>query len=109
MDISKSAAISDKAKLIRIINSKDIHIGMHTWIPANAFILVREHCFKLKTDIFIGQHNFININTIIRPGTKISDPIVVGRASIVKNDVAFHRNVVGNTAQVNSERITVND
>lgn len=109
MKIAKSAIISYKAKLDKSINPEGIHIGDYSWVLANAVIFAHDHCRDLKQDVYIGKYCVIGINSIIMPGVKISDHVVVGAGSVVTKDISAHCIVAGNPAKVIKKGININE
>lgn len=100
MEIGQNVRISYKATLDKSINPKGIRIGDNTWILAECVILSHDHCRSLKTDTIIGDNCIIGIRSIILPGIRIGDHVVVGAGSVVTKDVPDHCLVAGNPAKI---------
>lgn len=109
MNIGNNVIISYKAKLDKSINPKGVYIGDNTWVLANAMILAHDHCRSLKTDTIIGQNCVVGINSIVLPGVKVGNHVVIGAGAVVTKDVADHCVVVGNPAKVIKEGVRVNN
>lgn len=107
MDIGKGVRISYKARLDKSINPKGIHIGDNTWILAGAYVLAHDHCRSLRVDTYVGENCVIGINSIIMPGVKIGDEVVVGSGAVVTKDVPSNCIVVGNPAHMIKQDIRV--
>ena len=108
MKIAKSAIISYRAKLDKSINPEGIHIGDYSWVLANAVIATHDHCRNLKQDVYIGKYCIIGINSIIMPGIKISDHVVVGAGAVVTKDIPAHCIVAGNPSKIIKRGISIN-
>lgn len=109
MHIDRTAIISYKATLDKSINPKGIYIGKNTWVLAQSVILAHDHCRQLKADTIIGDNCIIGICSIIMPGVRIGDHVVVGGGSVVTKDVPSHSVVVGNPARIIKNDIRVNN
>lgn len=95
MNIGQNVMISYKATLDKSINPRGIHIGNNTWVLAESMILAHDHCRNLMTDTIIGDNCVIGVRSIILPGVKIGDHVVVGAGAVVTKDVPNHCIVVG--------------
>jgi acetyltransferase-like isoleucine patch superfamily enzyme len=100
MDIGKNVRIAYKASLDRSVNPKGIHIGDETMVTRGVVIMAHDHCRSLKADVFIGRHCFIGVNSIILPGVKIGDEVVIGAGSVVTKDIPSNCLVAGNPARI---------
>ena len=100
MNIGNGCKIAMSAHLDKSINPKGIYIGDNTWVLREAMILAHDHCRSLRTDTVIGEDCVIGIRSIIMPGVKIGNQVVVGGGSIVTKDVPDHCIVVGNPAKI---------
>jgi len=104
MDISKSARISFGAKLDKTF-PKGVHIGDETYIASGACILSHDFSRGIHTDTFIGKRCFVGANSIILPGIRIEDEVIVGAGAVVTKDVKAGTIVAGNPAIVIREGI----
>ena len=100
MDLGEGVKISRKAKLDTSINPKGIHIGEYTRITGGVLILAHDACRRLKVDTYIGKNCFIGTRSIILPGIKIGDNVVIGAGSVVTKDVPSNCIVAGNPAKI---------
>ncbi|MDE6021224.1 MAG: acyltransferase [Ruminococcus sp.] len=100
MNIGKSCKIAMSAHLDKSVNPRGIHIGDGTWILREAMILAHDHCRSLRADTIIGKNCVIGIRSIIMPGVKIGDQVVVGGGSIVTKDIPDNCVAVGNPAKI---------
>ena len=109
MDISKTAIISWRAKLDKSINPRGIHIGENTWILADSVILAHDHSRGLMADTYIGDNCVIGIKSIVFPGLRIGNHVVIGAGSVVTKDIPDHCIAVGNPAKIIKENIRINN
>lgn len=106
MDIGEGTVISRRAQLDRGINPKGIHIGEYTRVTGGVLLLSHDACRKLKTDTYIGSNCFIGARSIILPGVKIGNEVVIGSGSVVTKNIPDHCIAAGNPAKVIRENIT---
>ena len=109
MDIGRNTGVNRKVKLDKNIYPEGIHIGDNCNILGGAIILSHDACRNLKADTYIGNNVIVGINSIILPGVKVGDHVVIGAGSVVTKDVPDHCVVAGNPAKVIREGITVQD
>jgi maltose O-acetyltransferase len=82
-----------------------ISIGDETTIGPRVTILTHDATPKLRTGwsviapVHIGSRVFVGANTIILPGTRISDDAIVGAGSVLRHDVPPGIVVAGNPAR----------
>lgn len=100
MQIGEGVLISRRAQLDRGINPKGIHIGSDTRVTGGVLILAHDDCRRLKTNTYIGNRCFIGARSIIMPGIRIGDEVVVGAGSVVTKDVPSNCIVAGNPARI---------
>lgn len=105
MDIGEGTVISRRAQLDRGINPKGIHIGSYTRLTGGVLLLAHDACRKLKTDTYIGSNCFIGARSIILPGVKIGNEVVIGSGSVVTKDIPSNCIAAGNPAKVIRENI----
>lgn len=113
-DIPYSAIIEGSVVLDKLY-PKGIHIGENTLVAGGAMILSHDHCKRVGdnqpflTDTYIGKNCFIAVKSIILPGIKIGDGVIVGAGSVVTKDVPSNCIVAGNPAKIIRENIVMND
>jgi len=99
MDIHKSVRLSSKVLLDKT-NPKGVHIGSHTMITANVCVLTHDYVNQVHKDTYIGKNCFIGMNSIIMPGVKISNNVIIGAGSVITKDVPSHVICAGNPAKI---------
>jgi acetyltransferase-like isoleucine patch superfamily enzyme len=105
MDIDKSARISAGVKLDKT-NPGGIHIGRNTYITSGAVILSHDFCRAIyDADTYIGNDCFIGINTVVMPGIRIGNNVIVGSGSIVTKDIPSNCIAAGNPARIIRENV----
>ena len=107
MDLGKGVRIAHKAHLDKSVNPKGVHIGDRTWVLNGSFVMAHDHCRSLKTDTYIAHDCVIGINSIIMPGIKIGNEVVIGSGSVVTKDIPNNCIAVGNPAKVIKTDINV--
>lgn len=115
-NISPSAIIESNLNLDRVY-PKGIHIGDNTLIASRTTILCHEHVKRDKanesnpwvTDTYIGKNCFIGVGSMILPGVKIGDEVIIGAASVVTKDIPSNSIAVGNPARVIKTNIRMNN
>lgn len=109
MNIGTNVKISYKASLDKSINPKGIYIGNNSWVLAKAMILAHDHSRSLKLDTIIGDNCVIGVCSIILPGVKIGNHVIVGAGSVVTKDIPDNSIAVGNPAKVIKTGVYLNN
>jgi acetyltransferase-like isoleucine patch superfamily enzyme len=114
MKLGKNVKISYKARLDKSINPKGIIVGNNTWILAYATILAHDYCrgsnrIGKRFNTYIGENCVIGINSIILPGVKIGNEVIVGSGSVVTKNVPDNCIVAGNPARIVKEDIHIDN
>ena len=99
MHIGRGVKISLKAKLDTTY-AKGIHIGDDTYIAFDAAVLTHDMARGMMVDTKIGDRCFIGAKSIILPGVKIGDEVVVAAGAVVTKDIPSNKLVAGNPAKV---------
>lgn len=106
MDIGTGTIISRRAQLDRGINPHGIHIGAYTRVTGGVLLLAHDACRHLKKDTYIGKYCFIGARSIILPGVRIGDEVVIGSGSVVTKDIPSNSIAAGNPARVIRENVS---
>lgn len=106
MDISNHSTFSLSARFDKT-NPKGIHIDAHTYVAFDATILSHDMVRRLHCDTWIGKNCFIGARSIILPGIRIGDGVIVAAGSVVTADVPDHSIVAGNPARIVRQSIRV--
>lgn len=62
--------------------------------------MAHDACRSLKAETHIGSYCFIGARSIIMPGVKIGDQVIIGSGSVVTKDIPSNSIAVGNPARV---------
>lgn len=100
MDIGRNVTISQRARIDRGSNPEGIHIGDYTFITGRVLIMAHDHVRAKKYDTYIGSYCFIGAKSIILPGVRINDHVIVAAGSVVTKDVPSNSIVAGNPARI---------
>ena len=96
--VGKDVIISYRASLDK--GWPGIHIGQGTWVLARAVIQNHDVCRGLFTETYIGEHCVIGAGSMILPGLRIGNSVVVGGGTIVTKDIPDNCIVVGNPGRI---------
>ena len=112
-DIPYSAIIEGNVKLDKLY-PEGVHIGENTLVAGGSIILSHDHCKRVGDnqpyliDTYIGKNCFIAVKSIILPGIKIGNQVIVGAGSVVTKDVPSNTIVAGNPAKIVRQNIKMN-
>ena len=106
MDIGNGVRIAPGAHIDKTYR-QGIHIGDRTIILKGAFVLAHDSCRSLHVNTYIGTDCVIGINSIILPGLKIGNQVIIGAGSVVTKDVPSNSIVAGNPAKIIKRGINV--
>jgi acetyltransferase-like isoleucine patch superfamily enzyme len=104
--IAKSARFDDFTRITlgdRIVISMNVHFLTHDYSYTTALISTGEMPptdIGIQRDIVVGDNVFIGMNTIILPGTRIGNNVIVGAGSVVRGNVTDYSVIAGNPAKV---------
>lgn len=99
MDIGQGVLISMKANL-DLTTPKQVHIGNGTYIAFGATVLTHDLSRELRADTYIGTNCFIGAHSIIMPGAKVGNSVIVGAGAVVTGQVPDNVIVAGNPAKI---------
>jgi acetyltransferase-like isoleucine patch superfamily enzyme len=103
------------AKSVKFDDFNLITLGDRLVVSSNVIFLTHDYSYTTslisinkqpKTDIgilgpiFIGNNVFIGMNTILLPGTKIGNNVIVGAGSVIRGTIPDNSVVSGNPAVV---------
>ena len=104
MDLHPTVRFSMTTKL-DITNPKGVHIGEYSYLAFEATVLSHDFPNAAYPDTYIGKNCFIGARSIICPGVRIGDGVIVGAGSIVTKDVPDNCLVAGSPARVLRENL----
>ena len=95
---------------------KGVHIGENTLVGSHTMILTHEHVKRdvvnprnpWITDTYIGSNCFIGVRSMILPGVKIGDEVIIGAHTVVTKDIPSNCVAVGNPARIVKTGIKMN-
>jgi acetyltransferase-like isoleucine patch superfamily enzyme len=107
VNISSTAIIESNLNLDRVY-PQGIYIGENTLIASRTTILCHEHVKRDSidarnpwvTNTYIGKNCFIGVGSMILPGVRIGDEVIIGASSVVTKDIPSNSIAVGNPAKV---------
>lgn len=99
VDVHPTAFLSFGFKVDKA-NPDGVHIGAETYVASGAIILAHDFVHRRHADTYIGEKCFIGSNSMIMPGLRIGNQVIVGGGSIVTHDVPDNCIVAGNPAKV---------
>lgn len=106
MDIAKTVRFSMSVKFDRT-NPRGVHVGEYTYISFDVAILSHDFTRGIYLDTYIGENCFIGARSIIMPGIRIGDGVIVGAGSVVTRDLPDRCIVAGNPAKVIRDNIAM--
>lgn len=107
--IAISARFDDFTRITlgdRLVVSMNVHFLTHDYSYTTALISIDE---KPSTDIgvlreiIIGDNVFIGMNSILLPGTKIGNNVIIGAGSVVRGTIPDYSVIAGNPAVLISD------
>src|SRR5512133_670764 len=107
--IAKSAKFDDFRRITlgdRLVVSMNVHFLTHDYSYTTAMIAVvkkPETDIGLLREITVGDNVFIGMNSILLPGTKIGNHVIIGAGSVVRGEIPDYSVVTGNPATVVSD------
>lgn len=112
-----STAILESNLFLDKVNPKGVHIGKNTLVASHTMILTHEHVKRDPieprnpwiTNTYIGNNCFIGVRSMILPGVKIGNEVIIGANSVVNKDIPSNCVAVGNPARIVKTDIKMND
>jgi acetyltransferase-like isoleucine patch superfamily enzyme len=107
--IAKSARFDDFNRITlgdRLVVSMNVHFLTHDYSYTTALISINEKPntdIGLLREIIIGDNVFIGMNSILLPGTKIGNNVIIGAGTVVRGTIPDYSVVTGNPAAVISD------
>lgn len=111
------SAILESNLLLDKVYPQGIYIGKNSLIAAGTTILTHEHVKRNKetprmpyvVDTYIGERCFVGVKSMILPGVKIGDEVIVGAGTVVTKDVPSNSIVVGNPGRILDRKVSMSD
>jgi acetyltransferase-like isoleucine patch superfamily enzyme len=115
-NIHKSVILERNLRLDKVY-PQGIHINANTLVASEVTILTHEHVKRDHSDpsnpwiidTYIGKNCFIGVGSMILPGVRIGDEVIIGANSVVTKDVPSNCIAVGNPARIIKTNIKMND
>lgn len=105
MDIGKHSSVARNARMDHL-NPKGIHIGEYSRVSVYAAVDAHDGFGgRGNVDTYIGHHSVVGGYSVIIPGVKIGNHVMVAAGSVVTKDVPDHCMVGGNPARIIKEGI----
>jgi acetyltransferase-like isoleucine patch superfamily enzyme len=85
----------------RLVVSMNVYFLTHDYSFTTALISINEQPkadIGILRKIIVGDNVFIGMNSILLPGTKIGNHVIVGAGSVVRGEIEDHSIVAGNPA-----------
>lgn len=98
-DLSSSITLGDRAVI-----SENVVFLTHDYSFTTALISTGDEVpasdIALVKPIFIGSNVFIGLNSVILPGTIVSDNVIIGAGSVVRGEIPEFSVVIGNPCKI---------
>ena len=104
--IAKSVIFDDFDRIQindRLVVSMNVHFLTHDYSYTTALIAIDKEPktdIGVLKDIYVGKNVFIGMHSIILPGTKIGNNVIIGAGSVVRGSIPDNYIVAGNPAVV---------
>ena len=106
-NINRSAVLESNLFLDKVF-PKGVYIGKNTLVGSHTIILTHEHVKREKmnpknpwtTNTYIGDNCFIGVRSMILPGVRIGNEVVIGAHTVVTKDIPSNCVAVGNPARI---------
>lgn len=116
INIHKSAIIESNLLLDKVYPA-GVYIGKNTLVASHTMILTHEHVKRdplnprnpYIVNTYIGDNCFIGVRSMILPGVKIGDQVIIGANSVVTKDIPSNCVAVGNPARIVKTGIKMNE
>jgi acetyltransferase-like isoleucine patch superfamily enzyme len=104
--IAKSVRFDDFDRISlgdRLVVSMNVHFLTHDYSYTTALIAINKKPdtdIGIQRNIEVGNNVFIGMNSLILPGTKIEDNVIIGAGSVVRGNLKSNSVYSGNPAQI---------